>query len=132
MLAGRLQIIGGNLDADVFFAALTQIIIASQSVERERIRVQMVLQVKDLRETGASKLGFVPGAVVVLMRNEPLDGALDGRIVRANAFQKTDQAPGCLRGGTLPFRLQSGIVVGEDGLAEATIGVLDRAEPFHG
>ena len=85
----------------------------------------MIFKIKDAWESGAGKFGLVPGTVRILLLQEPGNGALNGRIIRAHCGEETDQTPSGLRGSALPFALERGIVIGKDRFAETAVAVLN-------
>src|ERR1700675_2315335 len=92
-----LQLLRENLHSAKSPAALVHVVIAAERIEREGVSVQVILQIKNARETRAGKLIFVPSAVGVLMLNEPCHRSFHGRIARADHGEKADQSPGRLR-----------------------------------
>ncbi len=53
--------------------------IARKRVQRERIPVEVIFQIKDARKTCAGEFRFVPGAVCILMLGEPSSRAFGQR-----------------------------------------------------
>src|ERR1700722_3506505 len=107
-----------------------QIVIARQGIKREGVSIQMVFKIKDAWESGAGKFGLVPGTVGILLLQEPGDGALNGRIIRAHCREEADQTPSRLRCSALTFAFQCRIVIGENRLTETAIAILNGAQPI--
>ena len=85
----------------------------------------MIFKIKDAWESGAGKFGLVPGTVRILLLQEPGYGALNGRIIRADRGEETDQTPSGLRCSALPFAFERRIVIGKDRFAETTVAILN-------
>src|ERR1700675_2010077 len=64
-----------------------------ERIKRERIAVQVVLQVKDTREACAGELGFAPGAIRILLLDKIGHRFLNRRIARLGSSQQSNQAP---------------------------------------
>src|ERR1700722_3369441 len=120
-----LQLRRRNLHTGKRTPTFRQIVVARQGIKREGVSIQMILKIKNARESGAGKFGLVPGAVRILLLQEPGDGALNGRIIRADCGEETDQTPSGLRCSALPFALERGIVIGKNRLAETTVAILN-------
>src|ERR1700728_78745 len=72
-----LQFLSRNLHADEFALPLAHVVIARESVQRERVAINVILQIKDAGKSRAGEFRFVPGSVFVLIRHQPGDGTLD-------------------------------------------------------
>src|SRR5262245_55542239 len=70
--------------------------ISPQRHEREVERVQVILQVKDLREPGAGKWLLVPGAVGALGADQPVHAGADTAALLFTGGQQSQQSPGRL------------------------------------
>src|SRR5580704_1421864 len=106
-----------------------QIVVTRQCIKRERVSIQMIFKIKDTGEPCAGEFGLIPGAVRILLLEEPRDSSFNRRIVWTCRRQEADQAPRRLRGSALPFSLERGIVVGKDRLAESAVAILDGTQP---
>src|SRR6202030_3442340 len=74
------KLVGLELQGAEFVGSAGLVVVARQGVYRERIAIQVIFQIKDARETGASEIVFAPGAVFVLVANQIGNRASDGRI----------------------------------------------------
>src|SRR5580658_8787610 len=115
-----LQLRRGNLQSGERPAALTQIVIACERVEREGVSIQVILQIKNTGETGAGKFRLVPGPIGILLLEEPCHGSLNRRIIRTSSGQQTNQAPSGLRRSALSFAFQRRIIIRKYRHAETT------------
>src|SRR5215813_10980916 len=69
-----------------------------QRIQRERIPVEVVLQIENAREARAGEIRFAPGAIAVLLRHQGRNRLLNRGIVRLRSCQQSDQSPSGLRG----------------------------------
>src|ERR1700722_15272771 len=64
-----------------FAPALAHVVVARKGVQRKRVAIDVILQIKDAGKSRAGKFVFVPGSVFVLIRHQPGNGALDTSVV---------------------------------------------------
>src|ERR1700733_6953751 len=102
MSVSMLDLFGTNLHARKFSSPLAQVVISRQRIQRERIPVEVILQIENTGGTGTRKLGLIPGAIGVLMGHQPFYSTLDRRIVGSRNCQQPNQSPRGLRSGALP------------------------------
>src|SRR5271155_616278 len=101
-----MNLIRGDLHPDEPSPTLSQVFISRQRVKRERVPIQVILQIEHQWEARTCEFGFVPRPIVILMRNQPADGSFYRGIFRADDGEQADQSPGRLRRRALPFALQ--------------------------
>src|SRR5882724_11835368 len=97
--AAQPEFAGLELEGGVVLGATRLIRIASESVDREGIPVEVILQIEDAREAGAGEIRLAPGAVLPLLVDEIGNGFGDTGIVEVTACEQTDEAPCGLRSG---------------------------------
>lgn len=94
------------------------------------MRIQVVAQIKVVREAVASRFGLLPPAALVLSLNEPLHAAHNVVAYIVLACQQPDYRPRRLRGGTAAAPAPGGVLIGERAFAPAPVGILFGLEPF--
>src|SRR5580658_375067 len=94
-----------DLQAGEGRAALEQIAVTRQRVERETVSIEMVFEIEDPGKTGACEISLVPRTVGILIVDQPGDGAPGSSVFRAREGKKSDYGPGGLRrrADSLPF-----------------------------
>src|ERR1700690_1693430 len=115
----------------IFFRALGLIAIARQCVHRERILVEVILQIEDARKTGAREVVFTPRSVGVLLLYQVGRCPRDRRIIRIRARHQPDQAPSRLRRGAVALPLGGRRLIAMQRLAETSVGLLYLPQPAH-
>ena len=83
-----------------------------QRQQRPVVPVHVVLEIKDLGETGAGDVVLRPGAVRILRAGEILDAAQDARAQVVAGGDDAHERPGRLRRRAFALALELGIVVG--------------------
>src|SRR5580704_12027645 len=91
-----LQFLSRNLYADELAPTLAHVVIARQGVQRKRVAINVILQIKDAGKSRAGEFRFVPGSVIVLIRHQPRNGTLDAGIVRSAHCEQSNDRPGRL------------------------------------
>ena len=76
--AALLEFAGLEFHGDVFGSLARLICEAREGVNRERVPIEMIFQVKNIWKTRAGKFRLAPGAVCLLMVNEIGDSFCDG------------------------------------------------------
>ena len=91
---------------------LSQPSVARQRVQREIMPIQVVFQIEHFRKSRSGKRLLVPGAIVVLVFKQIIDGALNSRIVRRQQRSTVPISPRPSATECSPLAHQAGIVVG--------------------
>ena len=94
---------------------------ACKCIEWERIAVEVILQIEDAGEAGAGEFVFSPGAVGVLLLDEPGGGFVDCGVVGFARGEQADQAPGSLRSRAVALTFGCRLVVAAERFAEAAV-----------
>src|ERR1700690_2832263 len=85
----------------------------SQRVKRERIAIQVILQIENGWESSAGKFLLIPSSIFVLRFDQVFRREQRSRIIRSHSCQQADQTPGRLRSGAqsapLPVRVAVGV-----------------------
>src|SRR5690349_16203150 len=105
-------------------------LVERQRAQREDRRVEVVAQIEHLRESGRGPVVVLPGAVVLLFREEVADAAADRLRVAVAGGEQRDERPRGLRRRRRALSLGGRVVVGVRQLAPAAVGVLVRADPL--
>src|SRR5437879_138537 len=79
--AAQAKLTGLESHGSIIFHSVGLIVVARQGVHRERIAVQVVLQVENRRETGAREIVLAPRTIVILLKDKVRNRFGDGRIV---------------------------------------------------
>src|SRR5690349_18901769 len=91
--------------------------------------VQMILQIKDARESGAGGQILIPAAFAALVFDQILDALVEAAAGGVASRDQAQDRPGSLRGRAV-IRCESIVVVAGAALAPAAVGVLNRPQPF--
>src|SRR5207247_2520215 len=102
-----------------------------QCPEGKVLRVEVILEVEDARESRPVPEPVLPRAVAPLRPAEVFDAALDGAAARAPGREEAEQSPGRLAGRRLADPSELGVGVALARLAPAPVTVLVTLEPAH-
>src|SRR5439155_1389645 len=102
-----------------------------QCPEGKVLRVEVILEVEDARESRPVPEPVLPRAVAPLRPAEVFDAALDGAAARAPGREEAEQSPGRLAGRRLADPGELGVGVALARLAPAPVTVLVTLEPAH-
>src|SRR5579863_8159422 len=114
------------------FLRLAELVIKTgQRINRKRVAIQVVFQIKDTRETGAGKVVFFPRTIFILLPHQVFDGFRNCRITRIGRRQQSDQPPRGLRRRAVALPLGRFHVIAAQRLAKTAVRLLHRLEPGH-
>src|SRR6266478_548013 len=130
--AAQPEFAGLELESGVVFRTTRLIGIAREGVDRERIAIEMILQIEDAGKTGAGEIRLAPGAVVPLLVDEIGNGFGDRGVVDVSAGEKADETPSGLRSGARALAFRERLVIAAQGFAETAVGLLHGAKPGDG
>src|ERR1700680_1950865 len=102
----------------IFVRTLHLIAESRERIKRERIAVEVILQIKHARKSGAGKIGFAPRAIRILLVDQISDRLLNRRIIGLGAREQPNQAPSGLRCRAVSLPFGGRIGVAPQGFAE--------------
>src|SRR5260221_3729341 len=88
------------------FAVTHSVVKARQRINRERVAVEVVFQIKNAGKTSAGEVVFFPRAVFILLLHQIFRSPGNRRIARIGGCQQTDQAPCDLRSRAVALPLR--------------------------
>src|SRR5216683_3739036 len=104
--AARTELFRAEFDGAEFLRLARLVVEASQRINRERVAVEVVLQIENAGKTSSGEVVFFPRAVIVLLLHQIFRGFGNGWIAGISGSKQPDESPRGLRRRTvaLAFR----------------------------